>query len=81
MTIINSNPGRETLIPMSGLAMILVLSTFAVYAIIGGHNIETTSTILTYMVASLFGANALYRGFVETGPGGKFRRSYSFHKL
>lgn len=81
MTITNSNPSRASLIPMSGLAVILALSTFAVIAFLGGEKIETTTTVLTYMTALTLGANALSRGFLETGPGGKFKRSYSFHKL
>ncbi len=81
MTIINSNPSRTHVISMSGLALILALGVFVVIAAIGGEKIETTTTVLTYMAALALGANALSRGFLETGPGGKLRRSYSFHKL
>lgn len=81
MTLINSNPNRDTIIPISGLVMILALSTFAAIAVFGGEKIETTTMVLTYMTALVLGANALSRGFLETGPGGKFKRSYSFHKL
>lgn len=81
MTIINSNPNRESMIPISGLAVILALSTFAFIVTLGGEKIETTTTVLTYMTALVLGANALSRGYLETGPGGKFKRAYSFHKL
>ena len=81
MTIINSNPSRESLIPLSGLAVILALSTFAMIVTFGDLKIEPSAQVITYMTALVFGANALSRGFLETGPGGKFKRSYSFHKL
>ncbi len=75
------NLSRETSIPQTGIFVILALSVFSVYATIGDTAIETKSWVLTYMTATLFGANALYRGFIETGPELRQREAYSFHKL
>lgn len=81
MTLFNSNLNRESSIHMSGKAFVWALLSISLIVLFGDHKIEMSTTALTYMVAFTLGANALSRGFLETGPAGKLKRSYSFHKL
>ncbi len=81
MTIINSNPGRETLITLSELTLILSVTTLGAYAVLGDSIIQQTPQVLTYMTVLGLGANALFGGLLKNGPGGKLKEAYSFHKL